>query len=257
MAQHRALIGFTGFVGSNLADRATFDALYNSSNIQEMRGRSHSLVVCAGVSAVKWEANRDPEADWRSIGVLLNVLGTISTHRLVLISTIDVYPVQAGADESFDCASGENHPYGTHRLSVERFCLETFPSVLILRLPALFGPGLKKNVIFDLLNRNALEAINPSSSFQYYDVRDLWDDYVRVEAAGLGLVNLFTEPIRTGDILEALFPGTTVGAEAPRQEYDLHTRHASLRGRTGPYLYGRAEIMTKLGAFVEDERRRT
>lgn len=253
MSQDRALIGFTGFVGSNLAEQTTFDALYNSANIQEMRGRSYSLVVCAGVSGVKWKGNQDPEGDWRGIQTLLDVLGAISTDKLVLISTIDVYPVSGGVDESFDCASQENHPYGTHRLAVEDFCRENFPSHVILRLPALFGPGLKKNVIFDLLNEHALEAINPDSAFQYYDVRDLWNDFLRVDAAGLSLVNLFTEPIRVSEIMEKFFPDTVVGGQAPAHAYSLRTQFASLRNRSGPYLYGREEILAKLGAYVAHE----
>ena len=34
----RALIGHTGFVGSNLARQGAFDALYNSSNIESIAG---------------------------------------------------------------------------------------------------------------------------------------------------------------------------------------------------------------------------
>jgi hypothetical protein len=254
MSQDRALIGFTGFVGSNLARKSDFDAFYNSSNIQEMRGKSFAQVVCAGTAAAKWIANRDPEADWLGVQSLLDVLATVTADRMVLISTIDVYPVTGGADEAFDCASSANHPYGTHRLAVERFCRERFASHLIVRLPALFGPGLKKNVIFDLLNGNALDAVNADSRFQYYDVRDLWDDALRAEADGLDLVNLFTEPIGIREIMDAFFPGVSVGGSGPAQAYDLHTLHAGLRGRTGPYLYGRDEILAKLGDYIAAER---
>ena len=88
-----ALIGHTGFVGGTL-DRAgwPFAARYNSRNIESMRGESFKTVICAGVSAVKWKANREPEADWARIERLINVLETIEVERFVLISTVDVSP---------------------------------------------------------------------------------------------------------------------------------------------------------------------
>ena len=49
-----AIIGNTGFVGSNLIRQRHFDAFYNSKNIET---KSFDLVICAGVPAVKWLAN--------------------------------------------------------------------------------------------------------------------------------------------------------------------------------------------------------
>ena len=57
-----ALIGYTGFVGSNLLRQRPFDACFNSSNIDQIAGRSFDLVVCCGARAEKWKANADPEA---------------------------------------------------------------------------------------------------------------------------------------------------------------------------------------------------
>ena len=163
-----ALIGYTGFVGSNLKQQYEFTDFYNSKNFIGLQNQEYDLVVCAGLSAVKWMANKEPENDLASIKALEDVLATVKAKQFILISTIDVYPVTFTKDEDFDCASMENHPYGTHRLSFEVFCNTHFNNCLIVRLPALFGNSLKKNVIFDLLNDNCLEMINIKSSFQYY-----------------------------------------------------------------------------------------
>ena len=62
-----ALIGHTGFVGGTLLRQCPFDATFNSRNIQDIRGGHFDRIVCAGVSAVKWLANKEPEADSVSV----------------------------------------------------------------------------------------------------------------------------------------------------------------------------------------------
>ena len=58
-----ALIGYTGFVGSNLLRQRAFDATYNSKNIGDIAGREFELLVCAGAPAAKWLANSKPDED--------------------------------------------------------------------------------------------------------------------------------------------------------------------------------------------------
>src|SRR3954453_14136055 len=77
----RALIGHTGFVGSNLDDPFRFSARFNSRDIGEIEGQSFDEVVCAGVSAKKWIANKDPDADWAAIASLIRKLETIKASH--------------------------------------------------------------------------------------------------------------------------------------------------------------------------------
>lgn len=250
------LIGYTGFVGGNLVAKRQFDVLINSKNFESMRGAHYDRVVCAGISAVKWQANKDPAADWARIQPLMDVLATVTADKFVLISTIDVYSVASHADESTDCHNPEHHAYGRHRLAFEDFCREHFPNITIVRLPGLFGPGLKKNVVYDLLHDNCLEMINTKSTFQFYDLRCLADDIERAEKAGLDLVNLFTEPVSVSEILEKFFPQAAVGAKpSPEAHYDMFTRYANLRGLTGNYLYTHDEVMAQLADFIAQEKK--
>lgn len=152
-----ALIGHTGFVGGTLARASGWDATFNSSNIADIAGQSFDLLVCAGVSAVKWVANKEPEADEADSARLTNALAQASVRELILISTIDVYPDPAA-----------NHPYDRHRLDLERWAAARFPLLRVIRLPALFGAGLRKNAIFDLLHGKMLASINPAGRFQWY-----------------------------------------------------------------------------------------
>lgn len=248
-----ALIGYTGFVGSNLNAQYEFTDFYNSKNYQEMMGQEYDLVVCAGVSAVKWMANKEPDKDLAGIKSLESVLASVHAKQFILISTVDVYPVTKEKDEDFDCTSIANHAYGTHRLAFEQFCDEKFESCIIVRLPGLFGNGLKKNVIYDLLNDNCLEMINIKSSFQYYYLKNLWHDIQITMDNDIKLINFFTEPVPTEEIFATFFPSKTVGKEAvPEGHYDLQTKYASCWGNSGNYIYTKSEVLAQLSEFIKD-----
>lgn len=244
------LIGHTGFVGSLLARRMSFDLAVNRANLAELSGRRVERVVCAGLPAAKWLANRDPAADLDNVRRLCDVLDTVEARTFVLLSTIDVYPLTSEADESFEPGGSPNHAYGTHRLQFEAFVRQRFAHALIIRLPALFGPGLRKNVLFDLLHGNQLELINPDSRFQWYPLERLPQHMTVAERHGLRLVNLFPEPVVTRTILDRFFASVTVGQRAqPAAHYDLRTRHAGLFGGPHGYVMSAAQILTELGEF--------
>jgi hypothetical protein len=253
-----ALIGHTGFVGGTLTRAAPWSALFNSSTIAEIRGQSFDLLVCAGVSARKWWANKEPEADKAGIARLTEALGQSQIGELVLISTIDVYPDPcSGGDESTSIDERANHPYGRNRAELERWALERFETVRIVRLPALFGQGLAKNAIFDLMHDNMIDHINPAGVFQWYPVARLWGDIGTARANDLRLVNLFTEPLRMSRIIEVLFPAVRLGPEKhPAPTYDVQTRHGRLFGGSGRYIMNADAVIAALSAFVAAERAR-
>jgi len=248
----KALIGHTGLVGKNLKQQCCFTDLYNSKNFQEMNNQQYDLVVCAGVSSLKWMANKYPKKDLDAIKSLKEVLSTILVKKFVLISTIDVYSTTQQLDEDFDCNIMENHAYGTHRLVFEKFCIDKFKNCTTLRLPALFGNGLKKNVIYDLLNDNCLEMINKNSSFQYYYLKCLWKDIQIAIDNDIKIMNLFTEPLTTQKILSRFFPEKNIGKEAIAEvHYNLHTKYAETWGTSGNYIYSKDEMMQQLLEFIE------
>jgi hypothetical protein len=252
----RALIGHTGFVGSNLKAAGGFTHLFNSANIADIEGETFDEIVCAGVAGVKWLANKEPERDWQGIRVLLDALGTVKTRRFVLISTIDVYPDPSRSDdEGADLSPDAGQAYGRHRLRVERFVLDRFPGALVARLPALFGPGLKKNVLFDLLHDNQTDRINPAAVFQWYPVERLAGDLATAASAGLGLVNLFPEPVASASIIDGMFPGARVGLPAePAPRYGLRSRHADLFGGRNGFVMSAGAVLADMARFVEAER---
>lgn len=247
-----ALIGHTGFVGGNLLARGEFSHLFNSSNFRQMRGQSFDEVWCAGVSAVKWWANKNPREDKAAIDALLEVLGTVTAGHMVLLSTVDVFASPIEVYEDSPTPVDGLHAYGAHRLAVEDFVRQRFASHTIVRLPGLFGDGLKKNIIYDLLHDNQLENIDSRSVFQFYGLDSLWRDINRARAARLPLVHFATEPVSVAEVARHGFGRQFARAlDAPPVRYDMRTRHAQALGGVAPYMQRADEVLGGVKAFVE------
>lgn len=147
-----ALVGYTGFVGSNLYAIGRFDAVYNSGNIEEAYGTGPDLLVYAGVRAEKYLANSAPEKDWNRIVQAEENIAKIGPKKLVLISTIDIFKTPKDVDETTPVETEGLLPYGYNRYRLELWARKNFPEALIVRLPGLFGANIKKNFIYDYLH---------------------------------------------------------------------------------------------------------
>ncbi len=250
-----ALIGHTGFVGGSLAAQRRFDAVFNSADIESIAGRAFDLVVCAGAPGAKWLANQEPERDSAAITRLMRALERVSAARFVLMSTVDVFADPIDVDEETRVDVTRASSYGRHRRELEQFVEARFSSSLVVRLPGLFGPGLKKNVIYDFLHENRLDRVPAAGVFQFYDLADVTRDVHRCLAAGARLVHFATEPVSVAEIARQAFGrefDNDPGGPPPR--YDVHTRFAALFGREGPYLATKSEVLERIAAFVRGVR---
>ena len=249
-----ALIGFSGFVGSTLLKQARFDALYRSTTIGEIEGKVFDTVVCAGAPAQKWIANREPEADRRIIDSLMAHLNTIQCKTFVLISTVDVFKSPVGVDEDTLVDETGLHAYGLHRRLLEKFVANHFPKHLIVRLPGLVGPGLRKNVIFDFLNTNNLHAIESRGLFQFYPMVNLWHDICVAVDAGLRLVHLTAAPVTVADVsLQGFGRSFQQELAGTPGSYDMRTRHAAVFGAAGDYQYSARETIQAIRTYAQSE----
>ncbi len=256
MTNQSALVGYTGFVGGNLHRQHQFDNVFNSKDISEIESQSFELLVLSGVKGTKWQANLDPHEDWCGIQRLINSLERVKARRVVLISSVDVLEPIAGSDEDSDPHGLDNHAYGLNRLRLEDILGKIFLGLQVVRLPSIFGPGLKKNVLFDLINSNQLEKINPVSSFQYYDLANIWEHVSLVLREGVPVINLVPEPVSSIEIIDRFFRGVEVGDDAnPAIHYAYRTKYANLFGRSGDYIDSREEVFRRIGEFIEDCRR--
>lgn len=148
-----ALVGYTGFVGSNLYERGEFPYAYNSKNIEEAYGLKPDCLVYAGLRAEKYLANQAPEQDMEMIRQAEANITKIDPKKLVLISTVDVLKKTNLADEHTEIDTEDLQAYGYHRYLLECWVREHYPDALIVRLPGLFGAHIKKNFIYDYIRR--------------------------------------------------------------------------------------------------------
>lgn len=167
----KALVGYTGFVGSNIYAAGDFDRVYNSKNIEEAYGTNPALLLYAGLRAEKYLANHDPEKDMELIWQAERNIAKINPKKLVLISTIDVFKNPKGVDENSVIDTEGLHPYGLNRYRLEMWVRENYPTALIIRLPGLFGKNIKKNFIYDYINY--IPFMLKAEKFAELSIRDI------------------------------------------------------------------------------------
>lgn len=235
----RALLGHTGFVGSNLSQQTEFDRYYNSKNIDSIAQDEFDVVVCAAVSSVKWKANKNPKEDFQQINNLIRNLEKTKFRKIILISTIAVYDNPA------------DNAYGQNRLYLETYLKNHFDDVSIIRLPSLFGHGLKKNAIYDLIHNEENYLPHQDSTFQYYCLDNFWSDIEIMQRNNIKVLNISTEPIPFHVVLK-LFNSNYICTDLNKIIHEnMLSNHAATWGKSGYYLYNKAEIIDKLQRFIE------
>lgn len=251
-----ALLGFTGFVGSSLLRQQHFDACFRSSTTAEIRGRSFDHIICAAAPAQKWIANREPATDRQGIDALIGHLDTVTCERFTLISTVDVFAEALGVDESSPADDPDLHAYGANRRHLERYVAERFARHLIVRLPGLVGPGLRKNAIFDLHNDNRLDAVDSRGVFQFYPMVNLSADLDRAWERDLRLLHLSAAPLSIGEIAQHGFGRRFDNhCAAPPARYDFRSLHAEAFGGADGYQYSQRESLLAIRAYAQSEPR--
>jgi dTDP-4-dehydrorhamnose reductase len=110
------------------------------------------LINCAGTSK-KFEANSSPIEDTKKTISLIEKIKSIKYNRLIHVSSID----------AMICAD----VYGANKRLIEA-CLEK-DTTTIIRLGGLIGKGLKKNIIYDMINGDKI-FVTPYSVYNFINI---------------------------------------------------------------------------------------
>lgn len=245
----KIIFGYTGFVGSNLCRYLKFDKFYNSKNFNDAIGVECDELYFCGMPAEKWKSNKFPDNDNKILNDIINVLSTIKTNKFILISTIDVYEnICSKFNEDYEPDFFINHTYGKNRYLLELFVRRNFINYYIFRLPALIGLGLKKNIIYDLMNNNNISNISIKSSFQWYFLDWLYYDIIENIKLERRIVNLIPEPLETIQIV-SLFEYDLSNFKDNIIEYNLKTKYNE-KG----YIKTKYDSLNAIKSFINFER---
>ena len=250
----KILIGNSGFVGTNLKIHQKFDYEFNSQNIQDLIDCPDECdLYLSCLPATKWLINQNIQKDFENIQNIISILSKKKYNNVYLFSTIDVYgdsPLKVDEDY-FPNFSGLN--YGSNRLLFEYLVKELvkYNNYYVFRLPSLFGKDLKKNTIYDLLNRNRIEHINLNSYYQWYNLQNIVSDINQLilNNKNCTVFNLFNEPIYTEELVDYIFPEFKLNVKNDLIIYDYKTKFSS----TG-YLYSKNCVIEQLKKFVYEIR---
>jgi nucleoside-diphosphate-sugar epimerase len=207
---------------------------------------SLNLLVCAGLPGEKWKANLNPSADLSNIQELARVLDTVKTSKAILISTVDVFKDPVNVDE--DCLPdlSEGGAYGRNRAWFENYFANRFEETLIVRLPGLIAPNLRKNLIFDLMNNrnDQLALVHPQSEFQFFDISTIWSVIHIALEMNIKILNVATEPVSAQEVA-GIF-GFNLEAASNKVTYKMKSKYESNFGGVNGYLIDRKSIIRSI-----------
>jgi hypothetical protein len=179
-----------GFVGKLIASQLQVNNSYNRTNLDSLPNLSHDTIILAAPTGNRIVVNLDPQRDRDDCAGIVDTLKRTQFNRIVYISTVDVFLESS---------------YGQNRLWLEQQ-IQQFPNHTILRLPSLCDPSIKKNVLFDLANRQWLDKVSLDSTIQWYPTNRLTQDITYVINNNIAELNLVSAPVCNRDIVSKFAP---------------------------------------------------
>jgi len=200
-----AIVGHTGFIGSNLKFFYKSKYNFNTKNLRLINKYEYDLVILCAPSSKMWLANKFPKKDKNNIRKIINILKKTRTRKIVLISTIEVYGKNNNKNELNKVDKHLNNSYGKNRIFLEEFVNNFFSDKLIIRLPIVYGKNFTKNCIYDLKNKNNINLLNGDDLIQLYNVKNLKRDIDFCLRKKIKLINISSNPIRLKLVAKKLF----------------------------------------------------
>jgi hypothetical protein len=239
------IVGKSGFLGSNLAQRLDSAVDISKFSMDQLRSMHFESVYICAPSAKKYVVNSDPKQDMKDVKQIIERLCEIRMIKnLFLFSTIDVFANSLSSSEPSLKLTDES--YGGNRAYLEDSLRSVFEKNLtIARLCGLFGSKMVKNIIFDYKFQrfDQLKKYNPNSKYQYMDVNLALDIALSSEFKGVS-VNVVSEPTsiyQIGIPLKFLDPSTQC------IEYDVKTQT-----RESGYFIDFRRSMDDIESFLND-----
>jgi nucleoside-diphosphate-sugar epimerase len=168
-----SVVGYQGFIGSAMI-RAIESAGLRPNCVgrnDEIEPNSDLVIDCNGNSS-KFQTNANPSLGQKeiveSVSDRLNQVQKFT--RYVYISSGEVYGNEQNNSKEIDLIHTRDLSYyGQFKFQAEELVKKHLRNHLIIRPSGFVGQGLKKNPIFDLLNKSQI-FVHEESQFQFCDV---------------------------------------------------------------------------------------
>ena len=250
-----ALIGYTGFIGSNLRNKIENCKFYNSKNIKEIEYKNFNNVYFSGNDSRIWYVNKNHREDLKNIQNTLFYLKKIKCKKFILISTIEVYDNSLNANnEKSKIKNSNNNHYGNNRFFFEKEIKKVFKNYIIIRLPVVYGNNLKKNLIFDIINDNNVDEINKNDMLQFYPVRHLFSDINKIKKhKKISLINLASEPILISELLSHS-QISNKNNKPQNRRYNMNSIFTKIFNQSN-YRFSKNYILRDIKKFIQDQKK--
>ena len=155
-----AIIGANGFVGKALcraSSKLGFKTIrVTRQNYDELKQHMYDYVINSAMPSKRfWSLNNPVEDCTETILKTADIFYKWKYNKFIQISSISA-------------TKQLNMPYGIHKRAAE-IIVENNENTLIVRLGALYGSGLLKSALFDLVNKNHI-YVDINSEYNYIDV---------------------------------------------------------------------------------------
>ncbi len=218
------ILGHKGFVGSAIERFLQKNSIdyrgINRDNYDSMKGTSCNIFINAAGSSTKWYADKNPSDDFqKNVSSIMNTVNDFNFNKYILISSVVVYndvsdPTKNQENASIDSTKLSN--YGFHKWLGECIVEKHCKKWLILRLCGMVGQGLKKNPIFDILERGSL-FVHPESRYQYINTDDVAKILWMLKDKENDIFNICGNgTVKLQDIADSL------GIKLPKENYSLN-----------------------------------
>lgn len=216
------------FIGSGFISKilqAQLDdqfVVYDRSNIYKLHDTDHGSVIVCAPTGNRLKVNSDQSGDFSDCKTIVEQITKTKFDKLIYISTVDVF---------------QNSHYGYNRKWLEDQLSKDKKS-MIIRLPTLVHPSIRKNILFDLSQKKWLEKISLESRMQWYPLANLFDDIKKTIELGLSQNNLVSKPIPNKEIVLELEPDLFLNLS----KNQVNSCHYDVKSQNGKYWVSDQDI---------------
>lgn len=173
-----AVFGANGFVGKSLC--ASLSSLgyqvvpVTRDNYSESIGKYYNIVINSATPAARFWAKNNPDKDFlETVQKTANIFYGCTFDKFVQISTVS-------ARCQLDTV------YGRHKLAAESIC--NYGNHLIVRLSSMFGEGLQKGVLIDMLKGQKI-FLDAESKYSFSSI-DFVSNYIASNLEKSGVIEV-------------------------------------------------------------------